>query len=125
MGGLRVQRLQQAVQRAGRYQPHVRLIDVVGLYLLQDLAVHGQRLVRFVVVGASKNMTNSRIAKDRYGSCYDADTRRSIHCPPCQKILEHQYNTARSETRKEAKRALRNTAATLFRKDTHKHRKYC
>jgi len=67
---LRIQRLQQAVQgsRGRGEQPHVRSSNVVGLNLLQDLAVDRPRFVRLVSGCAAKDMANSRVTKNAHGS---------------------------------------------------------
>jgi hypothetical protein len=64
IAGLRIERLQQAVERASRDKVHVGIVDIVLLDFLQDFAVDLKRLVRLVIGGAAEDMADAYPADD-------------------------------------------------------------
>jgi len=65
VAGFGIKRFEKPVQRAGRDQVHVGLVDIVRLNFLQDFAVNGQRFVGLDIRSAAKHMADSSIATNR------------------------------------------------------------
>ena len=70
VGGLRVERIEQAVQGAIGDGVHVGIVHVIALDMFEDFAIDGERAIGFVVVGAAEHVASGGVGDDEDGKPY-------------------------------------------------------
>ena len=67
VGGLRVERIEQAVQSAVGDGVHIGIVHVVALDVFEDFAIDGERAIGLVVVGAAEHVAGGGVGDDQDG----------------------------------------------------------
>jgi hypothetical protein len=67
------------VERSGANGRQVRLVHVVFLNVLEDLAIHGQGAIGLVIVGLAEEVAKAHVAKHHEGQCNDNSPADAVH----------------------------------------------
>jgi hypothetical protein len=65
IAGLRIERIEKAVERAGSDHMNIRLVDIVVLDVLKDFAVYGESRIGIVVVAFALDVAQGDVGKNQ------------------------------------------------------------